>query len=529
MNSEFIYTLIASFTILFVGAVTIFHDKKSVTNKLFAFIGIATIFWSLANYFSLEPLFFSTLVWARLVLFFAVPHIVFFYLFIRNFPSPELRINKIEFFGLISAGMTVMLFALSPYVFRDVIVSGQDVLPVAGSLMPAFGIFVVFVLLASIVQIIIKYWRADRGEKKSWRAMLLGFLVSYFFLIWTNFILVNVYNDTRYIIYAPLFMLPLVGGTSFSILRYKLLNVKAIATEIIVFILLSVALVQLFLSQTTEQFIFNAVLFCAFLLVGIFLIKSVLREVEQREKLAKLNLDLEALIKQRESLVHLVTHKVKGSFTRSKYIFAGILDGTFGEAGEEIKKSAQQGLDSDNMGLQTVDLVLNVANMQRGAIKFDMRNVNFREIVEKILEEEKNSIEAKSLKLGAEIKEGNYNTLGDAIWLKEAAHNLIENAIKYTKKGEITVSLEKKVGLPAQAGKILLSVRDTGVGIAPEDKAHLFTEGGRGKDSVKINVDSTGYGLYSVKLIMDAHGGRVWGESAGVGQGSAFFLELNAI
>ena len=80
MDNSFIYTLISSFAILFLGVITVFHDRKSFTNKLFALISLATIFWGLANYFSLDPIFFPTIIWARLVLFCAVPHIVFFYL-----------------------------------------------------------------------------------------------------------------------------------------------------------------------------------------------------------------------------------------------------------------------------------------------------------------------------------------------------------------------------------------------------------------------------------------------------------------
>jgi signal transduction histidine kinase len=69
-------------------------------------------------------------------------------------------------------------------------------------------------------------------------------------------------------------------------------------------------------------------------------------------------------------------------------------------------------------------------------------------------------------------------------------------------------------------------VKDTGVGITEEDKKNLFTEGGRGKDSVKINVDSTGYGLYSVKQIVESHHGEVWAESEGAGKGSTFYIKL---
>src|SRR5258706_14568172 len=64
-------------------------------------------------------------------------------------------------------------------------------------------------------------------------------------------------------------------------------------------------------------------------------------------ELGTANENLKNLIKQRESLVHLITHKVKGSFTHSKYIFAGLLDGTFGEITPEIKKYAERGLESD--------------------------------------------------------------------------------------------------------------------------------------------------------------------------------------
>jgi len=212
---------------------------------------------------------------------------------------------------------------------------------------------------------------------------------------------------------------------------------------------------------------------------------------------------------------------VKGAFTRTKVLFAGILDGTFGEISPEIKKRAEQGLAFDNAGIQTVDLVLNVANMQSGTIKYDMKIVDFKELVEEIIPEKKISAEAKGLKLESEIKDGVYNVRGDSIWLKETISNLIENSIKYTEKGEI------KIGLEDGNKKIKFFVRDTGMGITEEDKKNLFTEGGRGKDSVRVNVDSTGYGLYSVKLIIEAHQGKVWAESE-PGKGSTFYIELDA-
>ncbi|MFA6257105.1 MAG: HAMP domain-containing sensor histidine kinase [Candidatus Paceibacterota bacterium] len=317
----------------------------------------------------------------------------------------------------------------------------------------------------------------------------------------------------------PIFVLVL----SYLIQKYDFSSAKVLLAQFLVLALLCFTVATLFVRKIENVRI--VVIFTALFVVvlGYSLIKSVKKEIAQREQLTKLNQDLQESIKQRESLVHLVTHKVKGSFTRTKFIFAGILDGTFGKITPEIKKIAEQGMEFDQGGLETVDLVLNVANLEKGIIKYDMKVVNFRELLEKTLSEKRGAIEAKGLKLEANIADGKYDVTGDAIWLKEVIHNLLENSTKYTRQGAISVNLENK------GEKLLLTVKDTGVGISAEDEKNLFTEGGRGKESIKINVDSTGYGLYSVKLIIDAHKGRVWEHSEGINKGSQFYVELPVV
>src|SRR3990167_1983130 len=361
------------------------------------------------------------------------------------------------------------------------------------------------------------------------------------------FSLINPDNPNNWLILQyGLFGMPIFTAClAYIIVKYKIFNIKVLGAQFLVFSLGALVFSIVFIGDIKYVHIVSYVSLALVLLLGLNLIRGVKREIEQKEQLAKLNIDLQNLIKQRESLVHLVTHKVKGAFTRSKYIFAGILDGTFGEVSPEIKKCAEQGLESDNMGIETVDLVLNVANMQTGTFKYEMKTVALTDIVLKSVAEKKDGMETKGLKIESEIKparnasdiadarpqdslqrvgqaggDDTYTVLGDSFWLKEVVSNLIENSIKYTEKGKITVGLEKR------NDKILLSVKDTGVGISDEDKKNLFTEGGRGKDSVKVNVDSTGYGLYSVKLIIEAHKGKVWAESEGAGKGSTFFVEL---
>lgn len=66
------------------------------------------------------------------------------------------------------------------------------------------------------------------------------------------------------------------------------------------------------------------------------------------------------------------------------------------------------------------------------------------------------------------------------------------------------------------------------MGISDKDKTRLFTEGGHGEESIKVNVHSTGYGLFIAKNIVLAHKGTIRGESEGPGKGSRFVVELPA-
>ncbi len=387
------------------------------------------------------------------------------------------------------------------------------------------GIF----LLSTIVLAIYLYLKAkDLAKKKQIILASTGVVIFLgFFLLSTlgvNFLVSDnavqfAYNLEIYGLFGMPFLL---GFLIYLVVRYKAFNIKTFGAQALIVVLIILIGSQFSFVQDLSSTILTAVTLVITGVIGINLMRSVKKEIEQKEQLAKLNIDLEQLISQRESLVHLVTHKVKGSFTRSKYIFAGILDGTFGAVTPEIKKIAEQGLESDNMGIETVDLVLSVANMQKGIVKYDMKEVDFRDIIEKTLADKKMAIEKKGLEIETNIKDSSYKVNGDAFWLREVVNNFIENSTKYTQHGKIIVGLEKK------ANKVLFSVKDTGIGITSLDKVNLFTEGGRGKDSVKVNVDSTGYGLYSVKLIVEAHKGKVWAESEGAEKGSIFYIELDA-
>jgi signal transduction histidine kinase len=111
--------------------------------------------------------------------------------------------------------------------------------------------------------------------------------------------------------------------------------------------------------------------------------------------------------------------------------------------------------------------------------------------------------------------------LGDKAKIENhVLRNLFENAVRYTPAGTVSI------GITQVDTNAIVYTQDTGVGISPEDMGKLFTEGGHGTDSRKVNPSSTGFGLFIAKQIVDAHGGHVWAESDGPGTGSRFFLVL---
>jgi len=330
--------------------------------------------------------------------------------------------------------------------------------------------------------------------------------------------LTGIYEINLYSLFIlPIFLLVIIYAVfELDIFKFQVIGTHYIVVGLVIFIL-----GQLFFVKNTGSLIMTLITLLFAVGISILIFNNYRKESNQREKIEKLNTELQGLLVQRESLVHLITHKVKASFTRSKYIFAEMVGGGFGELNPELKDMSKKGLESDNEGIKTVDLVLNAFNLEKGIVKYEMAPLDFKAMVLDSAESRRDPAVAKGLKMELNIEEGDFVISGDAFWLKEVTNNLIENAVRYTKEGSITVSLTKK------EDKLLFTVKDTGVGINDEDKKNLFTEGGRGKNSVKVNVDSTGYGLFSVKLVVEAHGGRVWAESEGEDKGSTFLVELN--
>ena len=514
--------LISIFFALLLGFLVFFKAKRNILSKIFFAFTISFSLWLAgdlitwaSNNFPLIYASWSLLVYIEILFF--ILGLYFIIVFVRK--SDVSIYVKLLLFSttFIPLFFTITLKAVTGFNYPVCEAFNNNFLDQYKLYLEILILLVIFVYL-----IIPLFKKGITTDKKS-----------HFLVIGSIFLFLGVFGVTEYMsantgyyelnLYS-LFVIPVfLVAITYSIFRLDIFNVKMVSTYFLVFGFLILTGVQLlFVTGSTDRLLTIITLILS-ISIAFLLFRNLKRESNQRIKIEKLNVDLEKLIQQRESLVHLITHKVKGSFTHSKYIFAGLIDGMFGSITPETKKIAQFGIDSDDAGIKTVDLILNASNLQKGTVKFDLKQISFKELLQKTIEEKKELIQQKGLELEINIGEDDCKINGDIFWLKEVTNNLIDNALFYTNSGKIIVNLEKK------DKKIIFSVKDTGIGVSPEDRKNLFTEGGRGKESVKTNVNSTGYGLYSVKLIVEAHKGRVWMESEGKDKGSQFFVEFDAV
>lgn len=148
--------------------------------------------------------------------------------------------------------------------------------------------------------------------------------------------------------------------------------------------------------------------------------------------------------------------------------------------------------------------------------------VDMGQLVQQVVNEYRWQAEAKGLRLWTELSRGVSPVEGDRRMLCQAVGNLLDNAIKYTPEGgSITVRLWQ------EDGEVMLSVKDTGLGIPSEALPHIFEHFYRARQPGTEHISGTGLGLSLVQSIVHDHRGRVWAESEGIpGKGSTFYIAL---
>ncbi len=169
---------------------------------------------------------------------------------------------------------------------------------------------------------------------------------------------------------------------------------------------------------------------------------------------------------------------------------------------------------------ELIDDLLDIGKIEAG-VGVEMAPCRLDEIIRGVVDSLQERAQAGQLTLEAKLPAHLPPIIGDQTLLRQAITNLIDNAIKYTTPppGSVTVRAEERNGY------VVISVHDTGIGIAPAEQLRLFEKFYRVKRRETIKIKGTGLGLAIVKSIADQHCGKVWVDSR-PGQGSTFYLAL---
>jgi signal transduction histidine kinase len=157
--------------------------------------------------------------------------------------------------------------------------------------------------------------------------------------------------------------------------------------------------------------------------------------------------------------------------------------------------------------IQLAEEILDVTRIECGSFFLKDEKFNLKEMITDILKEyEQRTQNKNNIKL---VYDSSYNNEiiieADRNRLSQVIYNLLNNAIKFTNEGSITVIVERKNNNNNYNDEIRISIKDTGTGIHPEIFPKIFT-----KFATKSMTGGTGLGLFISKCIIEMHGGKIW-------------------
>lgn len=513
------------------GLSVFLSDKKSITNRVFLIFSLVTICWGAVNYLQYNIPNTEMAFWSlKGSIFFATLQAYFLFSFLNVFPRSEAESPMwLKVFVVPIVAVTAIL-TLTPFVFfgiAEVSPTGIITKVSNGPGLPLFGTVAVGLVIAGIVTLARKVVKAEQIERKKFIPVLTGLTLTFSLIIVFNFIFPAVLQNSRFTPLGAVFLFPFIGFTAYAIMRHGLLHVKVIATEILVFMLAIATLVDVVVARDIQTTVIRVGVFFLTLIVGMFLIRSVRREVEQKEKLQKLTEELEAVneeLKRTEKLkaefFSFAAHQVKSPMAVIKGYATLIGDGTLaGVPTDKIVEIARKIGAAASRTLAMVNNLLDMRKIEEGRMVYAFEELNVVPPIRTIVTDLETIAKDKGLALTFESSQEEITLNMDIQKFTQVIQNLIDNAVKYTDTGWVKVSVSLK------DGKVVFAVSDSGRGISKEFAARMFEQFAR-DPALSKDTKGTGLGLFIAKQIVEAHGGRIWAASEGEGSGSTFSVEI---
>ena len=512
------------------GFIIYFNDKKNSINQSFLALSLMGIFWSFFNYLSYQFQDPEIVIWLiRIAVFFAVWFSFSIFRLFFIFPRKSQEFSKAYNYFFLPITVIASVLNLSPLVFIRVVEfeAGRVTKVENGPAIALFGIAVLS-LVGFGIYLLVKKIRTTSGvERKQLDLILSGISITCVLLIVFNFIFPAFLSNADYISFGAVFLFPFIALTAYSIIRLHLFDVKVIATEILTFILSIVTLFEVITAENTFMLALRSGVFLMVLGFGVLLIRSVRKEVEQREqleiltkKLEAANTQLKVLDQARAEFITIASHQLRTPPATIKWYLAAILDGDYGQMDQSVKDQLRKTMSTNSSMISLIDDLLNASRIERGQMEFLFGPTDLVQITQITIDQILPQAEMKKINLVFNKPTEPIPVItADKEKLRQVINNIIDNAIKYTLKGKIEVSVSKV------KNDLMVKVTDTGKGVTPDQIKNIFKKYDRGQGAVR-SATGLGLGLYVSKVIVEQHKGKIWLESKGEGKGSTFIMTV---
>lgn len=221
----------------------------------------------------------------------------------------------------------------------------------------------------------------------------------------------------------------------------------------------------------------------------------------------------------KSEFISLASHQLRTPLTATNWYTEMLLNG---EAGRLTKKQKEFIQEVQHGGRRMADLVnalLNTSRIDLGTFPVTVEDVHVAQLVRDIVAEMKEQVDAKGLTLVLDIDSSITTAAVDPRLLRIIIENLVSNAIKYTYKGTVELTMR------STKHTLEISVKDSGMGIPEDEQSRVFSKLFRAENAAQSESEGTGLGLYIVKSIIDTIGGSIRFESV-EDQGSTFSVSL---
>lgn len=512
-------------------------DDKKDTNHYFAIFSIFLSFWAIVLIgYSLIEIDTIALYLMKSSYVCALIIGVSFYYFALTYPN-ETKINTLH---QILIGLPVIVYTFCVFLVPSFLTVSIQYHAWGKETILSAPEYVVFALLFSyffvggLLVLWYKFWKEVSREKKAQlfviatSVTLAGIPGMYFNLLRPS----PLFQDFEYIWTGPLFTFIIAASITLAIFKLKLFNPKLVAAQVFTAVLWLFTAAQLLISDSFSELIVDSVLLFATVIFGLFLIRSVRKEVESRrevehlaQKLKKANKRLKELDRMKSEFVSIASHQLRSPLTAIRGYTSMLLEDSYGKIPKKARDAIERIGESSRFMASSVEDYLNVSRIQAGNMKYECSNVDLKtvcsEIVDLLRPEATRNGLLLTLKNDADESALVYVDEGK---VRQIIQNLIDNAVKYTQEGAITV----RVYDTSTPRRIAVDIIDTGIGMNKADQKAVFEKFERTKNANEVNVTGTGLGLFIAKKMTEDMEGELTVHSDGEGEGTTFTVAFPA-